>query len=96
VLNADPRWRSTKEYGGHLATMASEERLALFETAIPRHQPVTDHARYGLPTVWLRPASTVAVAYRRLAEEVRERLVALDDRRGADAATASLTSVAPD
>ena len=65
VLNADPRWRSTKEYGSHLAAMAAEQRLALFDTVIPRHQPVTDHARYGLPTVWLRPASTVAVAYRR-------------------------------
>jgi chromosome partitioning protein len=83
VLNADARWRSTKEYGRHLAAMAAEQRLALFDTVIPRHQPVTEHARYGLPTAWLRPASTVAVAYRRLAEEVMDRLVALEDRRAA-------------
>jgi chromosome partitioning protein len=51
VVNADARWRSTKEYGRHLAAMAVEQRLALFDTVIPRHQPVTDHARYGLPTV---------------------------------------------
>src|SRR4051812_19857 len=84
VLNADARWRSTKEYGRHLAAMAAEQRLALFDTVIPRHQPVTDHARYGLPTVWLRPASTVAGAYRRLAEEVMDRLVAVEDRRAAN------------
>ena len=58
--------------------MAAEQRLALFDTVIPRHQPVTDHARYGLPTVWLRPASTVAVAYRELADEVVGRLADLD------------------
>src|SRR4051812_26170147 len=84
VLNADARWRSTKEYGRHLAAMAAEQRLALFDTVIPRHQPVTDHARYGLPTVWLRPTSTVAVAYRRLAEEVMDRLLVLEERRAAD------------
>src|SRR4051794_1144335 len=78
VLNADPRWRSTKEYGSHLAAMAAEQRLALFDTVIPRHQPVTDHARYGLPTVWLRPASSVAVAYRELADEVAGRLAQFD------------------
>jgi chromosome partitioning protein len=84
VLNADPRWRSTKEYSSHLAAMAAEQRLALFETVIPRHQPVTDHARYGLPTVWLRPASTVAVAYRQLAGEVARRLEQVAARRSAD------------
>ena len=83
VLNADPRWRSTKEYGHHLQAMAAEQRLTLFDTVIPRHQPVTDHARYGLPTVWLRPASSVAVAYRELADEVEGRLAELDgDQRG--------------
>ena len=82
-MNADSRWRSTKEYGRHLQAMAAEQRLALFDTIIPRHQPVTDHARYGLPTVWLRPASSVAVAYRALAEEVEGRLAELDgDQRG--------------
>src|SRR3954454_24047243 len=84
VLNADARWRSTKEYGRHLAAMAAEQLLALFDTVIPRHQPVTDHARYGLPTVWLRPASTVAVAYRRLAGEIAGRLADLDARPPAD------------
>src|SRR4051812_41777757 len=84
VLNADARWRSTKEYGRHLAAMAAEQRLALFDTVIPRHQPVTDHARYGLPTVWLRPARTVAVAYRRLAEEVMDRHGALEECRAAN------------
>jgi chromosome partitioning protein len=84
VLNADPRWRSTKEYGSHLAAMAAEHRLTLFDTVIPRHQPVTDHARYGLPTVWLRPASSVAVAYRELADEVARRLAECDAHDAAD------------
>jgi chromosome partitioning protein len=75
VLNADGRWRSTKEYRTHLAEMADEQQLALFETVIPRHQPVADHARYGLPTVWLRPTTSVATAYRELAREVAGRLV---------------------
>jgi chromosome partitioning protein len=80
VLNADARWRSTKEYGSHLAAMAAEQRLALFDTVIPRHQPVTDHARFGLPTVWLRPSSSVAIAYRALAHEVTGRLAGFDTR----------------
>src|SRR3954447_26420433 len=84
VLNADARWRSTKEYGRHLAAMAAEQRLALFDTVIPRHQPVTDHARYGLPTVWLRPASSVAVGYRQLAHRVTGRLADLEAHRAAD------------
>jgi chromosome partitioning protein len=92
VLNADPRWRSTKEYGSHLATMAAAQRLALFDTVIPRHQPVTDHARYGLPTVWLRPASTVGAAYRRLADEVAARLAELDVHGAADHATLGVTA----
>jgi chromosome partitioning protein len=74
LLNADARWRSTKEYGAHLAAMAERDELSLFETVIPRHQPVTDHARYGMPTIWLRPRSSVADAYRRLAREVVVRL----------------------
>jgi chromosome partitioning protein len=74
VVNADSRWRSTKEYGTHLEAMAAADEIALFETVIPRHQPVTEHARFGLPTVWLRPHSTVAVAYRQLAAEVLSRL----------------------
>src|SRR4051794_26755933 len=92
VLNADARWRSTKEYGHHLAAMAAEQRLALFDTVIPRHQPVTDHARYGLPTVWLRPASTVAAAYRQLADEVAARLAELDVHGAADHATLGVTA----
>ena len=90
ILNADGRWRSTKEYGSHLAAMAAEQRLALFDTVIPRHQPVTDHARYGLPTIWLRPSSTIAVPYRRLAEEVASRLADLVTDRGADPVTADV------
>lgn len=74
MTNADPRWRSTKEYARHLGTMAGADELALFDTVIPRHQPVTEHARFGLPTVWLRPTSRVALAYRQLASEVRARL----------------------
>ena len=76
MTNADPRWRSTKEYSRHLGDMADADELALFDTVIPRHQPVTEHARFGLPTVWLRPNSSVAVAYRQLAVEVRARLAA--------------------
>jgi chromosome partitioning protein len=76
VVNADSRWRTTKEYGAHLAAMALEDELALFEVVVPRHQPVTEHARYGRPTTLLRPRSTVAVAYRALAGEVVDRLAA--------------------
>jgi chromosome partitioning protein len=80
LLNADARWRATKEYSVHLASMAEDHELALFDTVIPRHQPVADHARYGLPTIWLRPRSTVADAYRRLAREVVVRLADEDYR----------------
>ena len=76
VVNADPRWRSTKEYGAHLAAMALDDEIALFDIVVPRHQPVTEHARYGRPTMLLRPQSTVAVAYRSLAGEVADRLAA--------------------
>ena len=88
VLNADRRWRSTKEYGRHLAAMAAEQQIALFDTVIPRHQPVAEHARYGLPTVWLRPKSSVGIAYRALAVEVVERLAGRHELR-APAATAA-------
>lgn len=74
VVNADARWRSTKEYSDHLARMDAANEISLFDTVIPRHQPVTEHARFGIPTVWLRPTSSVAVAYRALAVEVRARL----------------------
>src|SRR4051794_32016392 len=70
LVNADPRWRSTKEYARHLAAMAEADEISLFESVIPRHQPVTEHARFGSPTIWLRPNSSVAVAYRELAQEV--------------------------
>jgi chromosome partitioning protein len=76
VVNADPRWRTTKEYGAHLAAMALDDEISLFEVMVPRHQPVTEHARYGRPTTLLRPQSTVAVAYRALAGEVLDRLAA--------------------
>jgi chromosome partitioning protein len=76
VLNADARWRSTKEYGEHLAAMAREQEIELFDVTVPRHQPVTEHARYGLPSVLLRPSCSVAMAYRELAREVIERLAA--------------------
>jgi len=56
--------------------MALEDEIALFETMVPRHQPVTEHARYGRPTTLLRPRSSVAFAYRALAGEVVERLAA--------------------
>src|SRR3954452_16343302 len=68
VVNADPRWRTTREYAEHLAAMALADEIALFDVMVPRHQPVTAHAtRYGLPTTLLRPRSTVALAYRALA-----------------------------
>lgn len=89
MTNADPRWRSTKEYIRHLGTMAEADELALFDTVIPRHQPVTEHARFGLPTVWLRPMSSVAVAYRQLAGEVHARL----DLLATDRAAATLPRV---
>jgi chromosome partitioning protein len=74
VVNADRRWRTTKEYGAHLAAMARDEEIELFDVMVPRHQPVTEHARYGRPTTLLRPRSTVAHAYRALAREIVERL----------------------
>ena len=76
VLNADARWRTTKEYGEHLAALAHEQEIELFDVTVPRHQPVTEHARYGLPSVLLRPGCSVAMAYRELADEVIERLAA--------------------
>lgn len=76
VLNADARWRTTKEYGEHLAAMAREQEIELFDVTVPRHQPVTEHARHGLPSVLLRPGCSVAMAYRELAREVIERLAA--------------------
>ncbi|HWK28462.1 MAG TPA: ParA family protein [Solirubrobacter sp.] len=89
MTNADSRWRSTKEYMRHLGTMSEADELALFDTVIPRHQPVTEHARFGLPTVWLRPMSSVAVAYRQLAGEVHARL----DLLATDCAAATLPRV---
>jgi chromosome partitioning protein len=76
LVNADPRWRTTKEYGEHLAAMALDDEIELFDVMVPRHQPVTEHARYGRPTTLLRPRSTVALAYGALAGEIVDRLVA--------------------
>ena len=84
VVNADPRWRTTREYGAHLAALAAADELALFETSIPRHQPVTGHARLGRPTVIVSPRCSVAVAYRELACEVEERIAALFAETGVD------------
>jgi chromosome partitioning protein len=56
--------------------MAREQEIELFDVTVPRHQPVTEHARYGLPSVLLRPGCSVAMAYRELAREVIERLAA--------------------
>ena len=76
IVNADRRWRTTREYGEHLAAMALDDEIALFDVMVPRHQPVTEHARYGRPTTLLRPRSTVARAYRALAGEIIDRLAA--------------------
>lgn len=46
----------------------------LFRTVVPRRQPVTNHARYGLPTVLFEPENAVALSYRRVAREVLGRL----------------------
>jgi chromosome partitioning protein len=91
VVNADARWRSTKEYRAHLGTMAVQQQLALFDTLIPRHQPVTDHARYGLPTVWLRPGASVAAAYRAVAREIAIRLI---DQHGLEVPSGLASSMA--
>jgi chromosome partitioning protein len=95
VLNADRRWRSTKEYGRHLAAMAAGQQIALFDTVIPRHQPVAEHARYGLPTVWLRPKSSVGIAYRALAVEVVERLARRHELRAPAVAAALARAGSP-
>jgi hypothetical protein len=73
-VNTDPRRGTTLEYGAHLGAMAAAHELELFATVVPRHQPVTGHARHGRPTVMLRPGCSVAVAYRGLPGEVIERL----------------------
>jgi len=70
IANADPRWRTTRDYAEHLR----EEQIPLFGTVIPRRQAVTGHARYGEPTILLEPGNAVARAYGRLAEEVAQRL----------------------
>ncbi len=72
IANADPRWRTTRDYADHLNT----EQIPLFDTIIPRRQAVTGHARYGEPTILLEPGNAVAQAYARLAEEVTARLKA--------------------
>lgn len=71
-VNCDPRWKTLKEYRMHLR----EQDIDTFQTPVPRHQPVTDHARYGLPTIMLDPDSSVAMAYRTLAGDVALRLIA--------------------
>jgi chromosome partitioning protein len=81
LVNADQRWRTTREYSEHLAAMAREQEIELFDVIVPRHQPVTEHARYGRPTTLLRPRSTVAFAYRDVAQEVLARL-AMHDQAG--------------
>lgn len=74
VVNADPRWRTTREYGAHLSPLAAADELALFRTSVPRHQRVTGHARMRRATVVVSPQCTVAVAYRQLAAELEQRL----------------------
>lgn len=71
-VNAEGRWRTMKAYRPHLKA----EEVGVFDTIIERHQPVTDHARWGLPTFLLKERSKVARAYDELAGEVIERLSA--------------------
>jgi len=70
IANADPRWRTTRDYGDHLTA----QQIPLFDTVIPRRQAVTGRAHYGEPTILLEPGNAVAHAYVRLAEEVTARL----------------------
>lgn len=70
VVNADLRWRTTREYRAHL----DGEAIPLFDGVVPRRQAVTGHARYGQPTVLLDPDHAVAAAYQRVADEVIVRL----------------------
>jgi chromosome partitioning protein len=76
-VNAEGRWRTMKAYRPHL----EDEDIGVFETIIERHQPVTDHARWGRPTFLLRRGSKVARAYDELAGEVVERLAARERER---------------
>lgn len=71
VVNADQRWRTTRDYREHLFA----QELPVFSTIVPRRQGVTGHARYGRPTVLLEPGNAVAHAYHRVAEEIAARLV---------------------
>jgi len=50
------------------------EEIGLFDTIIERHQPVTDRARWGLPTMMLKRRSKVSRAYEALVDEVIHRL----------------------
>jgi chromosome partitioning protein len=68
--NTDPRWRTAKE----AAEALSADQLDLFGTVIPRHQPVADHPRYGVPTFLLKPDDVVSESYRRVARETLTRL----------------------
>lgn len=69
-VNAEGRWRTTKEYAEHL----DAEEVGMFATIVPRHQPVTDHARFGLPTFLLKRRNKVTAAYREVADEIVTRL----------------------
>lgn len=77
-VNAEGRWRTMKAYLPHLG---DDEDLGVFETIIERHQPVTDHARWGRPTFLLKRRNRVSRAYEQLAEEVIDRLAARQRQR---------------
>lgn len=72
-VNAEGRWRTMKAYLPHLD---EDEDLGVFETIVERHQPVTDHARWGKPTLLLKRRNRVSRAYEELAGEVIARLAA--------------------
>lgn len=72
-VNAEGRWKTMKSYLPHLG---DDEDLGVFSTIVERHQPVTDHARRGKPTLLLKSRNRVSRAYEQLADEVIVRLAA--------------------
>jgi len=89
LVNAERRLRTTKDYRGALAE-SDGDLPPLYDALIPRHEPVADHARYGLPTMLLEPPSNrrpqhaaVVEGYLAWAEETLERLHAAAREPGA-------------
>jgi hypothetical protein len=86
-VNADKRWRRTKDYAVHLAA----EGIHRLDAIIPPYEAITTHARLGHPTVLLNRerkfrvrddgTRAVAKAYDKAAAELLARIHALGPTR---------------